>query len=92
MTMMQFVCITFAIFIRLLISFSARRFAAKTLETQKKEFESWGVTADWNSSEGVYRTFDKNYIRNQLELFYCLYEKNLIYRDLMPVYWSASSR
>lgn len=57
-----------------------------------KEFESWGITADWDSNEGIYRTFDKSYIKNQLELFYRLYEKKLIYRDLMPVYWSPSTR
>lgn len=48
--------------------------------------------ADWNNSETIYRTLDASYIRNQLKVFYQLYEKELIYRDLKPVYWSPSSK
>ena len=29
---------------------------------------------------------------SELDLFYKLYESNLIYRDYMPVYWSVSSQ
>lgn len=70
----------------------ARQFAAETLIKQKNEFESWGVTADWDSPNCTYQTFDAKYIKNELELFYKLYEKKLIYRDLKPVYWSPSSK
>lgn len=67
----------------------ARQFAATTIETQKAEFEKWGITTDWSKS---YKTFSKEYISNQLELFYKLYNnEKLIYRDLKPVYWSPSS-
>lgn len=67
----------------------ARQFASTTIETQKAEFEKWGITTDWSKS---YKTFSKEYITNQLELFYKLYyNEKLIYRDLKPVYWSPSS-
>lgn len=59
---------------------------------QREEFKLWGIMADWNSDANIYRTFDKKFIENQLEIFLKLYEKNLIYRDLKPVYWSPSSR
>lgn len=71
---------------------AARKFATETMLQQKKEFESWGVTADWNSRNNVYRTYDASYIKNQLNLFYELYEKKLIFRDFKPVYYSPSSR
>ncbi|KAJ6638007.1 Isoleucine--tRNA ligase, mitochondrial [Pseudolycoriella hygida] len=69
----------------------ARNFALKTLDNQKVEFASWGITADWNNPKTIYRTLDPPYIQNQMKIFYELYERNLIYRDLKPVYWSPSS-
>lgn len=69
----------------------ARKYALETVEKQKKSFESWGVTGSWNSAKDTYRTFDKNYIKNQNKLFYEMYSKGLIYRDLKPVFWSPSS-
>lgn len=66
----------------------ARNFAQQTIEKQKKAFISWGVIGDY---ENAYKTFNKDYIQNQLQQFYTLYEKNLIYRDFKPVYWSPSS-
>lgn len=72
--------------------FSARNFALQTLAKQKDEFASWGVTADWDDPKSIYRTLDPTYIQNQLKMFHELYERNLVYRDLKPVYWSPSSR
>jgi isoleucyl-tRNA synthetase len=69
----------------------ARKFASATIKKQTESFESWGVTGSWNDKAKVYRTFDKDYIKNQIRIFYKMYEKNLIYRDLKPVYWSPSS-
>uniref|UniRef100_A0A182P581 isoleucine--tRNA ligase n=1 Tax=Anopheles epiroticus TaxID=199890 RepID=A0A182P581_9DIPT len=71
---------------------TARRFALDTISKQKKGFESWGVTGAWHDDQGCYRSLDPTYIRAQLQLFYELYERNLIYRDLKPVYWSPSSQ
>jgi isoleucyl-tRNA synthetase len=70
----------------------ARKFALATLEKQKAEFETWGVTADWQGPENIYRTLDVAYVKQQIQLFHELYQKGLIYRDMKPVYWSPSSR
>lgn len=67
---------------------TARAFALDTLDKQKNEFASWGITADWND---IYRTLDSTYIQNQLRLFAELYKKKLVYRDMKPVFWSPSS-
>ncbi|XP_011310273.1 isoleucine--tRNA ligase, mitochondrial [Fopius arisanus] len=66
----------------------ARRYALEQLETQKKGFASWGVMADWTS---CYLTQDPSYIKNQLQQFFNLYSKGLIFRDFKPVHWSPSS-
>lgn len=50
----------------------ARKFATEALEKQKAEFQSWGILADWNN---CYRTFDKEYIVDQIKLFWDLYQK-----------------
>lgn len=54
--------------------------------------QSWGITADWNSLDNIYRTLDVNYIKNEFKVFYDLYKKKLVFRDLKPVFWSPSSR
>lgn len=69
---------------------TARQFALETLERQKKDFQSWGVMAAWD--ETIYRTFDSEYIKKQLQAFYTMYKNGFIYRDLKPVHWSPSSR
>jgi isoleucyl-tRNA synthetase len=67
----------------------AKQLALNVIEEQKKSFMSWGVMADWDNP---YFTFDSNYIKNQINAFYKLYEKGLVFRDYMPVYWSPSTR
>jgi Isoleucyl-tRNA synthetase len=52
---------------------SAKNFALETINTQKAEFESWGVLADWEHN--CYHTFDKEYVKNQLCQFYNLYKQ-----------------
>ena len=69
----------------------AKKFAMEAVQKQKKSFESWGVTGSWNDQAQTYRTFDKSYIQNQLRMFYKMYQKELIYRDFKPVYFSPSS-
>ncbi|XP_076815858.1 isoleucine--tRNA ligase, mitochondrial-like [Clavelina lepadiformis] len=68
----------------------AKQFALKTIEAQTRAFKRWGVMADWD--EQCYFTFDKSYEASELEAFYELYKRRLIYRDLKPVYWSPSSQ
>ncbi|EPS38755.1 hypothetical protein H072_7478 [Dactylellina haptotyla CBS 200.50] len=67
----------------------ARALASNTVESQKKEFRSWGVIGDW---ENAYRTLDTDYEVRQLRVFKEMVKKGLIYRHFKPVYWSPSSR
>jgi isoleucyl-tRNA synthetase len=69
----------------------AKKFAMEAIKKQKASFESWGVTGSWNDQNHTYRTFDKGYVKNQLKMFYKMYERGLIYRDRKPVYFSPSS-
>lgn len=55
----------------------ARQFATEALEKQKDEFQSWGILADWTN---CYKTFDKQYIIDQIRLFWKLYQNvNYLY-------------
>ncbi|XP_014215047.1 isoleucine--tRNA ligase, mitochondrial [Copidosoma floridanum] len=69
----------------------ARKFAEEAFAKQKKVFASWGIMADWKDSS-CYFTNTTSYIKNQLQQFYSLYEKKLVFRDFKPVYWSPSSK
>ena len=52
-------------------------------------FNELSLLTDWKK---IYRTIDVEYMCKELDLFYDLFEKKLIYRDYMPVYWSVSSQ
>ncbi|KAH8286424.1 hypothetical protein KR054_008863 [Drosophila jambulina] len=69
----------------------SRFFALEAIQSQKDEFSSWGILANWRKND-IYMTFQPEFIVNQLQMFYDLYERGLVYRDLKPVYWSPSSR
>ncbi|XP_016926678.4 isoleucine--tRNA ligase, mitochondrial [Drosophila suzukii] len=69
----------------------SRSFALEAIKSQKDEFSSWGILANWQK-DNIYMTFQPEFIVNQLKMFHNLYEKGLVYRDLKPVYWSPSSR
>ncbi|XP_076756258.1 isoleucyl-tRNA synthetase, mitochondrial [Xylocopa sonorina] len=69
----------------------ARKYAEEAIDKQRQAFQSWGVTADWSES-GCYFTNQPVYMKNELRQFIKLYEKGIIFRDFMPVYWSPSSR
>ncbi|CAG7719825.1 unnamed protein product [Allacma fusca] len=73
----------------LIIRKKAREVANESVNKQMNSFRRWGVMADWNN---CYKTFDKKYIQMQLQSFYQLYKKNLVYRELKPVFWSPSSK
>lgn len=72
-----------------LVRRAARELAAQTVEKQKKSFQEWGIMADWENS---WRTMDKSFELDQLEVFMKLVKKGLIHRRFKPVYWSPSSR
>ncbi|XP_044269730.1 isoleucine--tRNA ligase, mitochondrial isoform X2 [Tribolium madens] len=67
----------------------ARNLAKNTIRDQKAVFQTWGITGDWNKH---YATYNPDYVKIQFKLFNKLYQKNLIYRDFKPIYWSPSSR
>jgi isoleucyl-tRNA synthetase len=67
----------------------AAQFAAKTVSTQQAQFATWGLLTDWAQT---YRTMDPTYVEAQLRSFYQIYERGLVFRDYMPVYWSPSSK
>ncbi|KAM8709739.1 hypothetical protein ACLKA7_016532 [Drosophila subpalustris] len=69
----------------------SRAFALEAIKSQKEEFRSWGVLANWQQDD-IYLTFKPEFIANQLQMFYNLFERGLVYRDLKPVYWSPSSK
>lgn len=66
----------------------AQKLAAITVAEQKATFKSWGIMGDWGNS---YKTMDKDYEIEQLEVFKEMLKKGLIYRRFKPVYWSPSS-
>ncbi|KAE8737525.1 hypothetical protein FOCC_FOCC017012 [Frankliniella occidentalis] len=72
------------------IRLKARKFATDAIETQRNVFRSWGILGDWENN--CYFTYDKSYVKNQLQSFYSLFEKGFVYRDMKPIYWSPSSR
>ena len=66
----------------------ARELATRTVEEQKNGFREWAVMADWANA---WKTMDKSFEIRQLRVFWMMVEKNLIYRQFKPVYWSPSS-
>ena len=54
-----------------------------------KGFKEWGIMADWKKA---WKTMDKTFEIQQLEVFQEMVKKNLIFRRYKPVYWSPSSR
>ncbi|XP_078035223.1 isoleucyl-tRNA synthetase, mitochondrial isoform X2 [Augochlora pura] len=73
----------------LVIRQQAREYAEKAVIEQRQAFQSWGIMANWKE---CYLTNQSSYVKNQLRQFLQLYEKGIIFRDFMPVYWSPSSR
>ncbi len=67
----------------------ANEYAQECINTQMSSFKELNLLVNWAD---VYRTIDVDFMCKELDLFYDLYEKKLIYRDYMPVYWSVSSQ
>ncbi|KAF9349085.1 hypothetical protein BGX34_002061 [Mortierella sp. NVP85] len=67
----------------------AQATAQSTVDSQRSEFAAYGVMGDW---ENGYRTMDKDFETRQLNVFYEMMNKGLIYRANKPVYWSPSSK
>ncbi|KAF9447135.1 isoleucyl-tRNA synthetase [Macrolepiota fuliginosa MF-IS2] len=71
---------------------AANATALREIASQKKQFWSLGVMADWDSKEATYRTLDHKYEMRQLRIFQKMVERGLIYRHYRPVHFSPSSR
>ncbi|KAF9965115.1 hypothetical protein BGZ70_005390 [Mortierella alpina] len=67
----------------------AQATAQSAVNSQREEFSSYAVMADW---ENGYKTMDKDFETRQLNVFYAMMNKGLIYRANKPVYWSPSSK
>ncbi|KXN89152.1 Isoleucine--tRNA ligase [Leucoagaricus sp. SymC.cos] len=66
--------------------------ALREVDSQKKQFLSLSVMADWHSDEWTYRTLDHKYEMYQLGLFQKMVELGYIFRHYRPVHYSPSSR
>lgn len=64
-------------------------FAAKFIDIQKQEFIRLGVWGDWDNP---YLTMSPAYEAEILRNLAQLLEKNLVYQDLKPVFWSTGCR
>ena len=67
----------------------AQATAQSAVDAQRSEFLSYGVMGDWDNG---YLTMHKDFETRQLNVFYGMMSKGLIYRANKPVYWSPSSR
>ena len=68
---------------------NASDYAKSCIDTQMNSFKQMNLLADWNK---IYRTIDVDFMCSEIDMFWNLYEKKLIYRDYMPVFWSVSSQ
>ncbi|TFK19817.1 isoleucyl-tRNA synthetase [Coprinopsis marcescibilis] len=71
---------------------AANATALREVESQKAQFRTLGIMADWDSKDRTYRTLDHQYEMRQLRIFQKMVEKGLIYRHYRPVHYSPSSR
>lgn len=67
---------------------AAKNHALQTIKSQTKAFKLFGVMGEW---ETPYRTLDKQYEINQLNLFKDMYANGLIKRQKRPVYWGCET-
>lgn len=63
-------------------------YAAQQVANQKEQFQKLGLLSSFNQ---YYVTFDQKYEACQIKLFAKMIEKDVVYRNLYPVYWSPSS-
>jgi isoleucyl-tRNA synthetase len=70
------------------LRYKAKKFAMKTVESQRDQFMRYGIWADW---EEPYMTLLPEYEAAQLEVFGKMFLNGHIYRGKKPVHWSPSS-
>ncbi|KAG3026796.1 Isoleucine--tRNA ligase [Phytophthora cactorum] len=71
----------------------SRQLAREAVQEQQKDFERWGVLADWSGAkDSVYQTMSPSYEARQYDVLKKMVHDGLIFRGFKPVYWSPSSR
>ena len=68
---------------------NANEYALDMINVQMNSFKRMNLLADWSN---FYKTIDPDFMCGELDLFLSLYEKKLIYREYMPVYWSTAAQ
>ncbi|MGL4947987.1 MAG: isoleucine--tRNA ligase [Mycoplasma sp.] len=66
-----------------------RQYALEQVEIQKEQFKRLGLATDFKD---IYKTLDETFVLDELNLFKTLVEKNLVFQDFKPVYWSWSTK
>ena len=69
----------------------ARGLAEATIAQHKRDFQRWGILADWAGEAGTYNTMAPRYEAQQLRVFARMARHGLVARSLRPVHWSPSS-
>jgi isoleucyl-tRNA synthetase len=62
-------------------------FALNAVKNQSNQFVRLGGLADWEKNK--YVTLDEDFEADQIQVFWDMYKKGYIYRDLKPVYWCS---
>ena len=65
-----------------------REYALTQVKRQQDEIRRLGIMGDYDNA---YKTLEKQFEANQIEVFAIMALKGLIYKGLKPVYWSWSS-
>ncbi|QHX36847.1 isoleucine--tRNA ligase [Spiroplasma sp. BIUS-1] len=65
-----------------------KEYALQQVANQAEQFKRLGIFTDYDCK---YITLTDDFELSELKLFAKMVEKNLVYRDLKPIYWSPSS-
>lgn len=64
-------------------------YALEQVAKQQEQFKKLNLFTDYKQK---YLTLDKNFETAEIEIFFKMLNKKLIYQDLKPIYWSWSSK
>ncbi len=64
-------------------------YALDAVKRTATQFERMGGLGDYRDPEKRYLTLNKDFESKQIGVFWDMYEKGYIYRDLKPVYWCS---
>ena len=62
-------------------------YALKAVKNQAEQFKRLGGFGDYDNNK--YLTLDPEFEANEIQVFWDMYKKGYIYRDLKPVYWCS---